>query len=103
MKVAVGRRLGVAFSAIATGGAALSETRCVFPLFGPLLQRSDPARSGVFHGAHENCEGKAVSINVRRARSSDLDFVVRVMLTAAKSHLEKCVYEVLFDLDMSPS
>ena len=40
-----------------------------------------------------------MSINVRRAKSHDLDFVVQVMLTAAKSHLERCVYEVLFDLD----
>jgi GNAT superfamily N-acetyltransferase len=40
-------------------------------------------------------------MNVRRAGASDLDFVVWVMLTAAKSHLERCVYEVLFDLDAS--
>jgi len=42
-----------------------------------------------------------VSINVRRAQPHDLDFVVQVMLTAAQSHLERCVYEVLFDLGSS--
>jgi GNAT superfamily N-acetyltransferase len=39
-----------------------------------------------------------VKVNVRRANSHDLDFVVQVMLTAAQSHLERSVYEVLFDL-----
>lgn len=39
--------------------------------------------------------------SVRRAEARDRDFVVQVMLTAAKSHLETSVYEVLFDLDPS--
>jgi GNAT superfamily N-acetyltransferase len=46
-------------------------------------------------------EGKTVSINIRRARSEDLTFAVWVMLTAAQSHLDRCVYEILFDLDAS--
>ncbi|MCP5059972.1 MAG: GNAT family N-acetyltransferase [bacterium] len=40
-------------------------------------------------------------INVRRAKPDDLDFVVQIMLVAAKSHLTTSVYEILFDLDSS--
>ena len=40
-------------------------------------------------------------MRVRKARPTDLDFVVWVMLTAAQSHLDRCVYETLLNLDRS--
>lgn len=41
-----------------------------------------------------------MKINVRTAREEDINFLSWVMFTAAKSHLEKCVWETL--LDMTP-
>lgn len=40
-----------------------------------------------------------MNVDIRRARADDLGFVVWVMITAAQSHLDRCVYEILFDLD----
>jgi translation initiation factor 4G len=46
-------------------------------------------------------EDHTVGVDIRRAQSHDLAFLVWVMLTAAQSHLDRCVYEILFDLDAS--
>lgn len=40
-----------------------------------------------------------MGISIRPARESDLDFLVWVMLTAARSHLARSVWEIIFDRD----